>query len=68
MTVTIVAVTTEGDLLDVVGKSGKPYRYGDIGDAAGDLNGGDYLGILFEQHPNRQIKEFRIVLSSPVET
>lgn len=65
----IVAVTTEDELLEIIGgKNGNPIRYSDVGDAAGDLDGGDYLSWLCEQHPGKLVKEFRIVLDKPMKT
>lgn len=64
----IVAVTTENDLLEVVSENNKPIEYFDIGDVCVDLRKGLYQLRLQTQHPNKQIKEFRIVLSSPIKT
>ncbi len=41
--------------------------YGDVGDAAGDLDGGDAWRYLIEQHGKQTIKAVRIDFEEPCE-
>ena len=53
----LIFLTTDGEELKL------KYGYGDLGDAAGDLDGGDALNELISIHGEKakHIKEIRIV-------
>jgi hypothetical protein len=59
---TVSVVTEKQEVFPIKGA-----RYGDLGDAAGDIDGGDFLNMVANQHPNVKITEIRIILDKPLE-
>jgi len=54
----ISVVTVDGDVLPV-----REANYFDIGDASGDIDGGDFWSYVQSEHPGIVVKELRIILS-----
>lgn len=62
MTVRAQIVTPEGEVLPV-----DEAVYGDIGDACGDADGGDFFQYVVDQHPHKKVAEVRFLCSPPIE-
>ena len=60
--VKVSVVTTDGKELPV----SEACYYG-VGDAAGDIDGGDFFANLVKEHGKIQIKEIRLILSKPIQ-
>ncbi len=58
----ISVVTDKGEVLPV-----SEANYYDVGDAAGDIDGGDFWSYVREEHPGVKVKEIRIILDEPQE-
>src|SRR6185369_7486640 len=62
MPVNITVVTDDGKVLPI-----KTCRYSGVGDAAGDIDGGDFWGVVTEEYPGIKVKEIRLILDKVVE-